>query len=161
MRIRIFARSFFEARMGTSREPALLARFRIISINSLHPRETPPFSKGYRVGKNILVLSFDDVEYSCRNAITANDADQILRFALTDDCRPLLIHCTAGESRSGAVGLFLNRLLNRGALAQDDFRQFAMDYLWVAETANNYVYQMLEEAHARRLLGKLSDRNLV
>ena len=106
MNIRIYARTFFENKIGTAEEERLLDECRIISINdiSVHP-EPPPFSRRFLRHPNMLVFFFDDVEKEGPTAFTIEMARQIVRFVQeTGDC-PLLIHCTAGISRSGAVGL--------------------------------------------------------
>ena len=106
MNIRIYARTFFENKIGTCEERKLLNECRIISINdvSLHP-EPPPFSRRFLRHPNLLVLFFDDVETEGPTAFTIETAREIVRFVREADDRPLLIHCTAGISRSGAVGL--------------------------------------------------------
>ena len=106
MNIRIYARTFFENKIGTAEEKRLLDECRIISINdiSIHP-ELPPFSMRFLQHPNLLVLFFDDVETEGANTFTIEMARQIVRFVQNTYNRPLLIHCTAGISRSGAVGL--------------------------------------------------------
>ncbi len=106
MNIRIYARTFFENKKGTGEEERLLNECRIISINdvSLHP-EPPPFNRRYLKHPNLLVLFFDDVETEGATAFSSDMARHIVRFVQESDERPLLIHCTAGISRSGAVGL--------------------------------------------------------
>lgn len=114
MKIKIYARSFFEARMGTFREAELFQNNRIISINSVSfPAEPPPFFEKYLHAPNLLTLFFDDVENDCPYAMTHDDAVRIVEFAWRTDPRPLLIHCTTGVSRSGAVGEVLNWYFNR------------------------------------------------
>lgn len=129
MRIKILARSFFEARMGTSRETELFRKYRIISINSVtFPAEPPAFSSRFIHSENLLVLFFDDVEEKSANAMTKNDARRIANFVRVPDPRPLLVHCTAGISRSGAVGEVLNWYYNRYSARNDkEFEQFARD----------------------------------
>ena len=106
MNIKIYARTFFENKIGTAEEKRLLDECRIISINdvSIHP-EPPPFSKRFLRHPNLLVLFFDDVETEGANAFTIKMARQIVSFVHETGDRQLLIHCTAGISRSGAVGL--------------------------------------------------------
>ncbi len=106
MNIRIYARTFFENKKGTGEEVRLLHECRIISINdvSVHP-EPPPFSRHFLQHPNLLVLCFDDVETEGPTAFTSDMARQIVSFVQEVGERPLLIHCTAGISRSGAVGL--------------------------------------------------------
>ena len=106
MTIRIYARTFFENKIGTAEEERLLNECRIISINDVsnHP-EPPPFSKCFLGNPNLLVLFFDDVEMEGATAFTIEMARQIVRFVQETGNHPILIHCTAGISRSGAVGL--------------------------------------------------------
>ena len=106
MNIRIYARTFFENKKGTCEERKLLNECRIISINdvSLHP-EPPPFGRRYLEHPNLLVLFFDDVETERPSAFSIEQARQIVRFVQENCDLPFLIHCTAGISRSGAVGL--------------------------------------------------------
>ena len=106
MNIRIYARTFFENKIGTAEEERLLDECRIISINdvSFHP-EPPPFSRRFLRHPNLLVLFFDDVETEGATAFTIEMARQIVSFVQKTGDHPLLIHCTAGISRSGAVGL--------------------------------------------------------
>ena len=106
MNIKIYARTFFENKIGTAEEERLLDECRIISINdvSIHP-EPPPFSKRFLQHPNLLVLFFDDVETEGATVFTIKMARQIVSFVQGTGNRPILIHCTAGISRSGAVGL--------------------------------------------------------
>ena len=111
MNIRIYARTFFENKIGTGEEERLLNECRIISINdvSVHP-EPPPFSRHFLRHPNLLVLCFDDVETEGATAFSIEQARHIVRFVQENGERPLLIHCTAGISRSGAVGLAIAEL---------------------------------------------------
>ena len=106
MNIRIYARTFFENKIGTAEEERLLDECRIISINdaSIHP-EPPPFSRRFLRHPNMLVFFFDDVEKEGPTAFTIEMARQIVSFVQETGDHPILIHCTAGISRSGAVGL--------------------------------------------------------
>lgn len=59
--------------------------------------------------KNVLILHFDDIEhekegYKCFDIY---DAERIIEFAEENINKNFIIHCTAGISRSGAVGTFL------------------------------------------------------
>ena len=82
----------------------------------------------------MLTLTFDDI---CNepetpedpgNAVLFNEtiAQQIMRF-VDDGELPLLVHCTAGISRSGAVGevlnWYFNRYLERNTQDDEDFTQ--------------------------------------
>ena len=113
MRIEVKARTFFEARMGGKSERRLMRTKRIISINNVSfPAEPPPFSEPFLNSDNLLVLYFDDVEQG-ETAMTPEQAEAIVEFVCRPDPRPLMVHCSAGISRSGAVGSVLNWYFNR------------------------------------------------
>ena len=114
MQIYVHSRSFFEARQGTKRERKLFRDNRIISINSVSfPSEEPPFSEEFLDAENLLILYFDDVDEGFPNAMTPEQAREIVNFVRHEDNRPIIVHCTAGISRSGAVGEVLNWYFNR------------------------------------------------
>ena len=137
MRIIVKARSFFEVRQGTIREAELFMKYRIISINDISfPAEPPPFSNRFIGAENLLVLYFDDVEEG-PNAMTAEHAKRIADFALhPGDDRPIIVHCSAGISRSGAVGSVFNWYFNR-CLADNeaDYRAFGLRHPYLAPNA--------------------------
>ena len=121
MKIRVLPRMFFEKIKGTPTEAELLAKSKIISINSSWGfDETPPFSSELLNHPHLLTLTFDDIcnepetPEDLGNAVLFNEnmAQQIMRF-VDDGKLPLLVHCTAGISRSGAVGEILNWYFNR------------------------------------------------
>lgn len=67
---------------------------------------------------NVLILYFDDVEkdmeksptnkHDCK-AFTVEQAKKIIHFLNTNkDRTQFIVHCAAGISRSGSVGLFIN-----------------------------------------------------
>ena len=121
MKIRVLPRAFFEKIKGTPTEAELLEKSKIISINSSWGfDDTPPFSEDLLNHPHLLTLTFDDI---CNepetledlgNAILFNEdmAHAIMRF-VDDGKISLLVHCTAGISRSGAVGEVLNWYFNR------------------------------------------------
>ena len=161
MQIIVKARSFFEARQGTIRETELFMKYRIISINNISfPAEPPPFSKEHLTAKNLLVLFFDDVEEGA-NAMTAEQAEQIADFVLRPgDDRPIIVHCSAGISRSGAVGDVLNLYFNR-YLADDeaDYREFRLRHPDLAPNA--HVRKLLLDELRNRDAGRFfRDRGL-
>ena len=133
MKIKVLPRIFFEKVKGTSVEVELLAKAKIISINSSWGfDDTPPFSPELLNHPHLLTLTFDDI---CNEPETPEDqgnavlfnaamAQQIMRF-VDDGELPLLVHCTAGISRSGAVGevlnWYFNRYLERNAADDEDF----------------------------------------
>ena len=121
MKIRVLSRAFFEKVKGTPTEVELLEKSKIISINSSWGfDDAPPFSEKYLKHPHLLTLNFDDVcnepetPEDLGNAILFNKdmAHAIIRF-VDDGKLPLLVHCTAGISRSGAVGEVLNWYFNR------------------------------------------------
>ena len=112
MKIRVLPRVFFEKVKGTPTEVELLEKSKIISINSSGGfDEAPPFSEKYLKHPYLLTLNFDDV---CNEPETPEDLSNVILFnkdmahaiiRFVDDGKlPLLVHCTAGISRSGAVG---------------------------------------------------------
>ena len=121
MKIKVLPRIFFEKVKGTSTEAELLANSKIISINSSWGfDDTPPFSENFFNHPHLLTLTFDDIcnepetPEDLGNAVLFNEAmvEHIMRF-VDDGELPLLVHCTAGISRSGAVGEVLNWYFNR------------------------------------------------
>ena len=121
MKIRVLPRIFFEKIKGTPTEAELLEKSKIISINSSWGfDDTPPFSPELLNHPHLLTLTFDDIcnepetPEDLGNAILFNEdmAHAIMRF-VDDGKLSLLVHCTAGISRSGAVGEVLNWYFNR------------------------------------------------
>ena len=135
MKIRVLPRAFFEKIKGTPTEAELLERSKIISINSSWGwDDTPPFSEKYLKHPHLLTLTFDDIynepetPEDLGNAILFDEdmALAIMRF-VDDGKLPLLVHCTAGISRSGAVGevlnWYFNRYLENNTADDEDFEQ--------------------------------------
>ena len=149
MQIYVHARSFFEARQGTKRERELFRDNRIISINSVSfPAEPPPFSEEFLDADNLLILYFDDVDTGFPNAMTPKQAREIVNFVRIEDNRPIIVHCTAGISRSGAVGEVLNWYFNRFEANDLDYRKFEIMHP-----------DIVPNAHVRRLLLTELQRN--
>lgn len=129
MKITVKDRYYFEDLCGTAQEASIIDSHRIISVNSVRIHEDPPFSWEYWTANNILLLHFDDAdpadyplleESRIRNPqmpyyhfMTDQDADAIVSFVKKPDPRPIIVHCTAGISRSGAIGVALNDYFNR------------------------------------------------
>ena len=120
MKIDILPRSYFEGRIGSDEIAQLLKTHKVISIQSSSGYDSePPFAKGHMESKNLLCLVFDDyfgipedpVERSRVALFTPEHADRIMRF-VDDGSMPLVVHCTQGVSRSGAVGYVLDRYFN-------------------------------------------------
>ena len=143
MQINIKARTFFEAMRGSERERYFFRTSRIISINSVSfPAEPPPFSEEFLHAENLLVLYFDDVDEGQPHAMTPEQAKRIVDFVRIEDPRPIFVHCTAGISRSGAVGEVLNWYFNRYLEDdQEDYQRFQIMHR-----------DLVPNAHVRRLL---------
>ena len=68
--------------------------------------------------KNVLNVEFDDVDKDTKiadllfKAITQEQADRIVNFIAQNIGKDFYIHCTAGISRSGAVGSFIHDFFN-------------------------------------------------
>ena len=135
MKIRVLPRIFFEKVKGSPAEAELLEKAKIISINSSWGfDDTPPFSEELLNHPHLLTLTFDDIcnepetPEDLGNAILFNEdmAHAIMRF-VDDGKLPLLVHCTAGISRSGAIGdvlnWYFNRYLERNAADDEEFVQ--------------------------------------
>ena len=121
MKIRVLPRAFFEKIRGTPDEIELLDNSKIISINSSWGWDSePPFSPALRGHAHLLVLNFDDIANEPETPedlgravmFSPKMAERIMRF-VDDGGMPLLVHCAAGISRSGAVGEVLNWYFNR------------------------------------------------
>lgn len=143
MQIYVKARTFFEASQGSRREHCLFRTSRIISINNVSfPAEPPPFSEEFLHAENLLVLYFDDVDEGQPHAMTPEQAKRIVDFVRIEDPRPIFVHCTAGISRSGAVGEVLNWYFNRYLKDnQGDYLLFQLMHR-----------DLIPNAHVRRLL---------
>jgi predicted protein tyrosine phosphatase len=119
MKITVKGRRYFELIRGTDEEVALFEKMRVISVNSVRVHEEPPFSRQYLNADNVLILHFDDLddptsEYQqSGHFITADDVEAIAAFVEKPDPRPIMVHCTAGISRSGAIGACLNEYYNK------------------------------------------------
>ena len=94
--------------------PDILDRHRIISVSS--PGELSPFEDVEH--PNLLKLYFDDVEVQSRSRLhpgyemfSQEDAKKVIGFLKGCD-QNLIVHCHAGVSRSGAIGLFAAEYLN-------------------------------------------------
>jgi predicted protein tyrosine phosphatase len=119
MQITVKSRYFFENIKGTEEEAKLFSRYRVISVNSVRIPEEPPFSEQYWRAANVLILHFDDLDdpfeafRQSGRFMSEADAEAIASFIDTPDQRPIVVHCTAGISRSGAIGACLNEYYNK------------------------------------------------
>ncbi len=134
MKISVLSRREIENMLPQLESIAKTCNF--ISINNVMHFTAPPIffespiPQKYR--PQTLILHFDDASSADKNSdsrflFDKNKARQILDFArltLTQK-RDLIIHCHAGVSRSGAVGVVLNEYANRVLQNNpEDFRLF-------------------------------------
>lgn len=150
MKIKVVSRDFFAERMGSAEELELLQNYRIISLNSSSGSYAmPPFSN--LKSQNLLCLTVDDILGKIRGLVLFDKkhANKILSFVKGSKL-PLIIHCRAGISRSGAVGEVLNWYFN-SYLQQnvDDFIAFYQEHLQI--DPNPYIRKVLLETFDRHL----------
>lgn len=88
-----------------------------ISINDSFGTDEVPYFK--ELHPNVLTLFFDDVDrdivtdYGTAKVISDEQAKDIYEYVKSNShCQNFIVHCTAGISRSGAVGEFINDMFN-------------------------------------------------
>lgn len=154
MKITVVPRKWFMDRKGLEEEKIIFKNYNVISIITpiYDPKnfaeEDVPFSKKYAKNKNVLVMKFHDYYKEGEGIIlmSSQDALNVKAFVENmDKTKPLIIHCTAGKSRSYTVGSVLNLVLNR--IYDDniqDYRNFCETYdkvgfenLWVKKKLMN------------------------
>ncbi len=127
MKIDVKPRSFFESIKGTPEEKAKLATHRVISIESSNGDDMePPFSQEALASPNLLCMVFDDViEDADEQFVKFSEADAkaILDF-VCDDSMPVIVHCSAGIARSGAIGEALDSYYNCFLKRNDEDHQW-------------------------------------
>lgn len=121
--------------------------------------------------KNVLFLEFDDVVLgkgqlnllSKEALATAASsfkffdeemAKQVIEFLIKtfEEHKDLIVHCTAGVSRSAAISIFANRFVNK-ILSNDDngdFRHNELYGFYRAPNPNSLVKETLEEVAAKQ-----------
>lgn len=142
MKIKVLPRKFFINIKGTDEEIITFKKCNVISINTPEykprniEREDPPFSKKYLDCNNVLIEYFHDWDKPQDEVILMSDedVDKIFDFVCNkiDKDKTLLIHCTAGISRSGAIGYVLNEYFNKylqkNHKPNEDYNMFESDY---------------------------------
>ena len=121
MRIKVVSRRYFEEEKGTAVVAEILSSHRVVSIQSTYGLDTdPPFEKEVLSHPNLLTMVFDDEwDHSCEGCdyirlFRREDAERIVKFVGVGRM-PLIVQCTAGISRSGAVGFALDWYFNQHA----------------------------------------------
>ena len=139
MKIQCLPRKWFERIKGTVLEEQVLVHNKVVSIQSRSGWDSvPPFSEAGLKSPNLLCLTFDDVtDYSDLDdgggvgarRPTDNDGEGIQPFCgkvaefrpvmaqkilkhVGHGAWPVLVHCTEGVSRSGAVASVLDHYWN-------------------------------------------------
>ena len=157
MKIRVFPRKWFLDMRGTDEERDMFARMNVISIiTPAYPKknledEDIPFSEEYRNAGNVLVVKFHDTEKQWDDDVvlmTPQDADRIYDFVMRTKDNGLegyLVHCTAGKSRSQAVGYVLNEWFNgEHGVSPDRFEYDNYEQLYGgARTMNSLVKRLM------------------
>lgn len=119
MKIDVVNRDFLK-RMSKDEWLGMLAGTRVISIRSTDGWDDSfPVPQGVRPNDNLLCLTFDDCttwdeawrEHEMPELFNEEIAARILRF-VRDDSLPLVVQCTAGISRSGAIGVAFDEFFN-------------------------------------------------
>lgn len=119
MRIKVVSRRYFEEKKGKAELAEILSSHRVVSIQSTYGLDTdPPFEKEMLSHPNLLSMVFDDEwDRSCEGCdyirlFRREDAERIVQFVGVGRM-PLIVQCTAGISRSGAVGFALDWYFNQ------------------------------------------------
>lgn len=131
MKIKVVPRKWFIDRACTEEEDKIFSENNIISIITPEYKPTDfkeediPFSDKYRNNANVLILKFHDAHSPDKDVIlmSDNDAVNIKNFInRIDKTKPLIIHCTAGKSRSYTTGYCLNIYLNM--ICEENMKDF-------------------------------------
>lgn len=156
----IYIKSLDGVKRYIRQNPNLPKEYLFISINSYthwngQYEEHPPFTDEQLEEGNILSLWFDDVtsnenldNHYC--LFDENDAKAIISFLInkiSKDIKGIIIHCTAGISRSGAIGSVLNDYYNR--FLENNEKQWENNQLYNYENAinpNPHVASLLKKA---------------
>jgi len=114
--------------------------FAFISIHNTNDNYIYTFSKDHL---NVLNLTFDDVDRDIPHknvfAMTLSQAKILYEFIIRNsDKKNFAIHCTAGISRSGSVGIFIANYFDV------DLNKFENDNPYILP--NSHVLKMLNSA---------------
>ena len=131
MNISVVPRKWFVERKGSKEEKKIFSTCNVISI--ITPEHKPtnfkdediPFSNEYRNNENVLVLKYHDAHSPGEGVVlmSDNDAMKVKNFVdKIDKIKPLIIHCTAGKSRSYTTGYCLNIYVNM--ICEENMKDF-------------------------------------
>ena len=130
---------------------ALTDTYVVISIQDSHTNGFGMQFTENQFCKGVLTLLFDDIVKEVDGAVLFDDemADKIIDFIAEKKrvADTLLVHCYAGQSRSRTIGAFAKKMMGKS-----NQTYFSADKLW-AGTPNEHVYNMLEDAWFRDMLG--------
>lgn len=150
MRVLVVSKKEFDSQMESlgicNENVEKLTEIIFISINDTSgTKEVPYFDNK----KNVKVMYFDDVEKDMEipiigtndkissKAMTPLQAQELVQFIKANkESTVYMIHCTAGISRSGAVGLFINEYL------EGDKEKFRKDNPYIQPSP--YIYNLLK-----------------
>ena len=103
---------------------------------------------------NVLNLEFDDADEEIEKAyklsaspvhlFSVEDANKIIDFIQSNIGMDFYVHCTAGVSRSGAVGWFIRQMTN------SNFEDFCIHNPQI--NPNGYVLKILNEVYTERIM---------
>ena len=159
MRIMVFPRKWFLDIRGTEEERGVFEKWNVISINTPpyapknFPDEEPPFSGKFLSLPSVLALKFHDTEKQWDDQVvlmTDADADAVYDFVQRtkgNGMNGYIVHCTAGKSRSQAVGYVLNEYFNgRHGICPDEVEYDEYERRYAsARTMNALVKGLLME----------------
>ena len=142
MKIRVYSKKDFinlmESNNLTSSNIEEVKSTIIISIN-----DTSGVSYFKENLENVLVLYFDDLTYLEAEDLTLFNKEHALKiikfFEKFKDKENLIVHCSAGISRSGALALYFNDYLRQ------DYFQFKKDNPKIIP--NGFIYSLLRETY--------------
>ena len=162
MKIDVVDRDFLK-RKPPAEWAAMLDRMRVISIRSTDGWDrTFPVPPGIRPNDNLLCLTFDDctsmdegwAEHEAPELFDAEMAARVLQF-VKDDGLGLVVQCTAGISRSGAIGFALDEFFNvRDNRNTADHEYFVLENPHVRPNA--LVLRIMREALSQLMEGGTS-----
>ena len=159
MKIKVFPRKWFQDIRGTDEEARVFRDWNVISVitPAYEPKgfkdEAVPFSDKYLGSPNLIVVKFHDADRQWNDEVVLMnecDADRIWNFVQStrDNGRMgYLVHCTAGKSRSQAIGYVLNEYFNgRHGISPDEVEYNEYESIYAASrTMNSLVKRLLME----------------